>query len=291
VQDQTPDSNTIYTNQDLFNNHKKRQDHIFIVTSSPIQTNNGYSIQINFEQAATVLHKYAPRYNQPYTVEEIRQGITYSDCWLLSGGVFITDHRKRLAIGLRDGNGPDPFMFTNIGSGRCDGDLTTLCFRELAEELILCIREKNRWFQVCLLPNYPSPSLKMLRQMNHNITFWRNDVITTETLKPLKETKGIIQASHHKKNISTLLINWINKKGTTQYVEELQGYIYIDQQHNTVEFRLTRTLNLDAYRDEDTAIFFAEGTGYAKWSTVEELHQLATTGMATPMLENFTKFI
>ena len=281
----------IYTNKDLFTNLVKRQDHLFIVTSSPEQTDKGYRIQIELDRAAAVLQQYASQYNQPYTVEELRQGVSHNDHWLLSGGVFITDHRNRLAIGLRDGNGPDPFMFTNIGAGRCDGDLASLCFRELADELILCIREKKRWFQVCLFPNYPSPSLKILRQRNRNITFWRDEVITSGTLRPLEKTRAIIQAVHHEESMPTLLVKWMNREGTTLYNEELSGYIYIDRQHNTVEFRLTRILDLNAYQNKDTAIFFAEGTGYAKWCTVKELHQLTTAGMVTPMLSHFTKSV
>lgn len=280
----------IHCNSDLLNRRTHGGDQLFVVASRPQPTSGGYTISIAGNRPAAVLQRHAEHYNQPYTVEQIRQGLDENH-WLLSGGVLVTDHLGRTAIGLRDGNGPDPFVFTNIGAGRCDGEFIPHCLRELAEELILCLRKKGRWIQVSFSPETPSPPLVLLREKRPDIGSWNREVIPTNPPEPLESTGVTIKTLHRPKNTSHLRVEWTDTGRVAPYREDLYGYLYLDRRNHTLEFRLPRTLDLGGYRPEDTAIFFAEGTGYAKWSSKQELKKLVAAKMTTPMLRYLNELL
>ncbi|MDH4318897.1 MAG: hypothetical protein OEV64_10940, partial [Desulfobulbaceae bacterium] len=270
----------IHSNSDLFNRRAEGGDQLFIVASQPQPISGGYTISIAGNRPAAVLQRHAKSHDQPYTVEQVRHGLN-QDHWLLSGGVLLTDHLGRMAIGLRDGNGPDPFVFTNIGAGRCDGKFIPHCLRELAEELILCLYKKEHWIQVSFSPETPSPLLSLLRKKSPAIYSWNRAINPTDAPEPLESTGVTIKTPNHPKNISHLRVEWTDMEGTSPYSEELYGYLYLDPKNHTLEFRLPRILNLGSYRPEDTAIFFAEGTGYARWCSKEELKKLVAAKMTT----------
>ena len=138
------------TNRDLINRAPhESDDDIFVVTQSPNVSGNTVTVRVNLDEPAAALDSRSKRYPGNPTVSKIAAGS--GKRWLLSGGALITDHNKRIAIGLRDGNARDKFLLTNIGAGRCDRKLDEHCWEEVTSEFLLCVKDKrNIWRQASL---------------------------------------------------------------------------------------------------------------------------------------------
>jgi len=231
-----------------------------------MESNDSLLIQIRPETPAAVLDEKKSEYSQPYTISQIRDG-TAPDAWLLSGGTIIRDHRERIAVGQRDGNGADPFAFTNIGAGRCDQRLLNHCLEELCSELVLCVREKGIWHQVDLGPT--TPDLVNLRKKIPTIANWKSFVKTPNFGLGVLTDPPFPCPMLGEKGAINITIDYCSRQPET-----LEGYVWLDSTNRTVEFRLPVLIDLSKYKEEDVEIFFAEGTGYACWKSYQQLKKL-----------------
>ncbi|OGU59060.1 MAG: hypothetical protein A2V66_15235 [Ignavibacteria bacterium RBG_13_36_8] len=256
-------------NRDLFYlSDEQRHDNLFVITEQPLLQSNIVSVRIDMNEKVAVLDKYASIYPSQPKVSDIRSN--KGSQWLLSGGTLITDRQNRIAIGLRDGNAADPFTFTNIGAGRCDQKLEDHCYEELSSEFILCVQdEKEIWHQIDF-----GPHTKLLYNLNKECI--KNK--TKPIVKSIYNFGGISPRPEiNHKTISSKLPNQIKIEwydGNDVIEESLTGYVFIDNNHNTTEFRLAINIDLSFYTN--TAIFFGEGTGYAEWMKLNQINNLIT---------------
>lgn len=268
-------------NRDLY----ERQcggDQLYVVADSHKRLGNHFIVRINLDGEAAVIDKHADTYPDNHKVSEIRKG--KAGLWLLSGGTIITDQNGRIAVGLRDGNAADPFVFTNIGAGRCDRKLTDHCREEFESEFILCVQRKPNedWFQIRFGP--ATPELSIIRQRIPAVAKWKPEVAPHQLIDA-----GCLAVMGGRDKIT---IEWYDERGI-QEVENLSGYVLEDTSNHTVEFRLPVEIDLSAYYAEQ--IFFAEGTGYALWKSRKQIHKLTglarkwDTRLVTPLLEMITK--
>jgi len=275
-----------YTNQHLYE-AKLPIDHLVVVSGEPKPTRTEYVVQIDLAMPAAVHTKYAEDYDQPYTVDDVRENAGQAkgkNLWLLSGGTIVRDQRGRFAIGLRDGNAADAFKFTNIGAGRCDQKLEIHCYEELVSELVLCVKEDGEWVQVQFLPPKLPPLLREVRSTLKTIERWKTGrgELSTAGLMPLSATR-IKTIRSPKRGMKNLQVKW-TKDGKLVDVERLHGYLFPDIENHTLEFRLPFALDLSVYKRDEVELFFAEGTGYAAWKSKAELRKLDALSMVTPLL-------
>lgn len=255
-------------NRDLFYwPSRDRPDNLFVVTEPPGQNDNATVIDIHLNEYAAVLDGVASLYPDQPTLTEIRSG--NGTHWLLSGGTLITDHENRIAVGLRDGNSTNPFVFTNIGAGRCDQKLMDHCEQEMASEFILCLKKNDQnWYQADF-----GKDMQLLIHLNKPDVENRVKAM----VQSMNQTGGrLTQPQQLKATIPTnitgnIVVNWIDFNHTQP--EALAGYILIDERHKTTEFRLGLSLDLSEYTDN--CIFYGEGTGYAVWMSLEKIRRLA----------------
>jgi hypothetical protein len=258
---------SLIKNKDLLNwPSNNRPDNLFVVTKPPKRNDNDVVINIHLDENAAVLDSDASLYPDQPTISKIREG--KGSRWLLSGGTLITDQEGRIAVGLRDGNSVDPFIFTNIGAGRCDQKLIENCEQEMASEFILCLKkDDNHWYQADfgqytkLLTDLNRPDVKMCVEDIVN-SFNKSGYMIDRF--PYK--RGTIQTDL----TGNISINWIYSGDTLQ--ESLKGYVLADAQNKTTEFRLGLILDLSGFTDN--RIFFGEGTGYAEWMSLDCIKDL-----------------
>ncbi|MBN1998254.1 hypothetical protein JW935_11915 [candidate division KSB1 bacterium] len=259
--------NSIILNKHLFTRTDHRFDKLFITTLPPQQQENRISINVRSTDKAAVLDSAADKYPHQPTIGELRTG--KGEFWLLSGGTLIFNQEECIAAGLRDGNAADPFLWTNIGAGRCDRKLLDHCREEMASEFILCAKNSNnRWQQVDFGPHtVPINSLRVAavdkkmaaiqKMMDPSLHF-----LPTPTY--LETPPEGIQEKH-------VHVCWHDSVRII-HEELLQGFCLIDRKNKTTEFRLTVQLDLSPFTE--TVLFFGEGTGYAEWLSLEALNRL-----------------
>ena len=271
------------TNFDLLQGMAGNDD-LFVVTKEAKQDLHGnWVVEVHVDDGAAVNDKRAAQYNQPYAISEVRGGKARG-LWLLSGGTVIRDHNERIAVGLRDGNAADPFQFTNIGAGRCDRKLEDHCFEEMVSEFIVCIKNRHgRWAQVLLNAPERPPLLHEIRANRQTIERWKTREIPEAGIVDISKTRLVRTKDARAPN--TLIVKWISP-GKTISEETLTGYVVKDRPNRTLEFRLAVVYDLERYNPSDVEIFFAEGTGYAKWLTKDELGKLVQLDMVTPFLRS-----
>jgi len=255
-----------FKNRDLlfWNPASPRTDELYVVTEEPTTSITAQGIRttrvrVNLDAKAAVLDSRAGFYPGQPTVAQIRKGKEKG--WLLSGGTLITDHRNHIAVGLRDGNAADRFMYTNIGSGRCDQSLQEHCYEERDSEFILCVKEKGAWRQVIFGP--------------HTIPLHRLNKPDVDTIAAsiLPYLGGAAPPQATNKSFASALtgdiaVEWYDAKGIS-LTENLSGYIFLDSTVNTTEFRQALCYDLSAY--DEVQIFFGEGTGYAEWQSLDHI--------------------
>jgi hypothetical protein len=253
-------------NRDLlfWNQATPRTDQLYVVTEAPTvlisaQGARTTTVRVNLDACAAVLDSRADFYPGQPTVAQIRNG--QEEGWLLSGGTLITDHRNYIAVGLRDGNAADRFMYTNIGAGRCDQRLQEHCYEERDSEFILCVKEGGAWHQVIFgLHTIPLHRLKkpdvdaVVAPILPNL----GEVAPPQTTdKPLASALA-----------GEIVVEWYDEKGIS-LSENLSGYVFVDNAVHTTEFRFGLQYDLSAY--EDVRIFYGEGTGYAEWQSLDQI--------------------
>lgn len=262
-----------FKNRDLlfWNPATPRTDELFVVTEEPTAfiTAPGTrttTVRVNLDANAAVLDSRADFYPGQPTVAQIRNGKEKG--WLLSGGTLITDHRNYIAVGLRDGNAADRFMYTNIGAGRCDQRLQEHCYEERDSEFILCVKEDGAWRQVIF-----GPHTLPLRRLNKPDV----DAIVASILPNLGVAAPPPVANNPLASPLTgdIAVEWYDAEGIS-LSENLSGYVFVDSAVNTTEFRLGLQYDLSAY--EDVHIFFGEGTGYAEWQSLDQIRLQTSVG-------------
>lgn len=259
-----------YNNKDLlfWRPETPRTDDLFVVTERPLVMSapgvtNTTVVRINLDSSAAVLDSQAGSHPDQPTIGQIRKGEEKG--WLLSGGALITDHRNYIAVGLRDGNAADRFMYTNIGAGRCDQKLQDHCYEERDTEFILCVKVRGTWHQVIF-----GPHTTLLHNLN------KPDINTI--LSPILSRLGAAAPPPVAKiPIGTgltgdIVIEWYDAAGVL-LTEKLSGYVFVDSAVNTTEFRLAIQYDLSDY--DEVQIFFGEGTGYAEWQSLDRIRLLA----------------
>lgn len=262
-----------FKNRDLlfWNLATPRTDELYVVTEEPTasitaQGTRTTTVRVNLDATAAVLDSRADFYPGQPTVAQIRNGEEKG--WLLSGGTLIADHRNYIAVGLRDGNAADRFMYTNIGAGRCDQRLREHCYEERDSEFILCIKEGGAWHQVIF-----GPHTMPLHRLNKPGV----DAVVASILPNLGDVAP--PPSANKPLASALagdiVVEWYDAKGIS-LTENLSGYLFVDSAVNTTEFRLA--LQYDFSANEEVRIFFGEGTGYAEWQSLEQIRLQAKAG-------------
>lgn len=282
----TGSKSVTYTNDDLYTG-VLQNDELFVVTGEPQIHGDSVVVDIELELPAVVFDRHAQKYDQPYTVSDIRAGRTLEgkSLWLLSGGTLIRDEQGRFAIGLRDGNAADPFTYTNIGAGRCNSVFEDHCLEEMSSEFVLCVKDAGEWNQVRLLDSEKPPLLSQLREQRQSIARWMIQKVPAAGLVDYRLT-NVKQVSGSHAGMQTLTVRWL-RSGQVERSETLHGFMLIDARNHTVEFRLGYDLDLSAYGPEETQIFFAEGTGYAEWMSEDRLRQLAHLGMVPPFIQSW----
>jgi hypothetical protein len=262
-----------YKNADLLfrSTGTPRSDDLFVVTEKPVLISapgvtKTTMVRVNLDSNAAVLDNRLDIYRGQPTIDQIRKGETKG--WLLSGGTLITDNKNNIAVGLRDGNAADRFMYTNIGAGRCDQSLQEHCYEERDTEFILCVKERGIWHQVIFGPHTTS-----VHKLN------KPDVNTI--LSPLLTKLGAV-APTPVANIpiatgltGNIVVEWYDATGVRK-TENLSGYVFVDTAVNTTEFRLAIQYDLSGY--DEVQIFFGEGTGYAEWQSLGQIRLLAKAG-------------
>lgn len=271
------------TNGDLlFWGNAPRTDHLFVVTGMPTKANRKVTVPIKLDEEAAVFTPEAGRYCQGTTIDDVREGVKGK--WLLSGGTLVANSRKQIAVGLRDGNAPDPFVWTNIAAGRCDQKLEDHCQEEFETEFLCCVKKGKIWHQVSfgkhtrLLCELDSPTVRRKltevvasiyqsgRMLNHH------SAVTLTYDRPLATPLT-----------QTIEVQWITNSGAP-IIEKLKGYVYMDVKNHTLEFRRAVTLRLKDKAITDIVLFFGEGTGHAEWKSFADLKSLATAQKTGPRL-------
>ena len=258
-------TNSVVTNRDLFDRTVHGLDDLYVVTKPPQPGDTELKIVIALDDEAVVLDKCQEDYPaQRHTVSQIRSGL--SDQWLLSGGALILDEVGRIAVGMRDGNAADPFAYTNIAAGRCDQRFEAHCYEEFASEFILCVKQKNdNWEQICF--GESTPHLASIRKMLPTIAKWKGYVSSAtlkhEILRP--------SACADLPGLTSISIYW-QDNGVCRLEEHLRGFVLVDTQNHTVEFRLPLEIDLSTYYGAE--IFYGEGTGYATWMFPAQIRAL-----------------
>ena len=271
-------------NLDLFRG-RFRNDQLFITAREPVHSTNELMLDIYLEDEAVVLDSVHDEYPLQPTVNSIRE---YNSLhWLLSGGVLLRNEKYQLALGLRDCNAADPMTFTNIAAGRCNRKLYDHCLEELYSEVVLCVKDvRGDWIQLSLGPQ----AIRI------------NDLDLPIVANKLNEIKYKLSSSGHPINCESysdtghclfkhVVVNWKDKQAQIVHMESLSGYVVVDENHHTIEFRLPLQIDLSCY--QDNVIFFAEGTGYAEWMTPAQIYKLhlseliAERHFLTPFLRNY----
>jgi len=260
-------------NRDLlyWNPAKPRTDELYVVTEAPAafitsQGTRTTMVRVNLDAKAAVLDSRADFYPGQPTVAQIRNGEEKG--WLLSGGTLITDHRNYIAVGLRDGNAADRFMYTNIAAGRCDQRLQEHCYEERDSEFILCVKEGGAWHQV-IFGQHTMPLHRLIKP----------DV--DASVAPILQNLGeVAPPSVTNKPLASALagniaVEWYDAKGIS-LTENLSGYVFVDSAVHTTEFRLALQYDLSSF--EDIRIFFGEGTGYAEWQSLDQIRFQSRAG-------------
>ncbi|MGZ4970461.1 MAG: hypothetical protein ACXV8O_20030 [Methylobacter sp.] len=262
-----------YKNADLLfkNPGTPSADDLFVVTEKPVVISaSGVTkttmVRINLDSNAAVLDNRIGFYPGQPTIGQIRKKETKG--WLLSGGALITDNKNNIAVGLRDGNAADRFMYTNIGAGRCDQSLQEHCYEERDTEFILCVKERGIWHQVIFGP-HTTPLHKLNKPGVNTILSPLLSKLGTVTPPPVA---NIPIATGLTGNI---VVEWYDATGV-RITENLSGYVFVDTAVNTTEFRLAIQYDLSGY--DEVQIFFGEGTGYAEWQSLDQIRLLAKAG-------------
>jgi hypothetical protein len=262
-----------FKNRDLLFWHPTtpRTDQLYVVTEAPTvffsaQGTRTTTVRVNLDANAAVLDSRADFYPGQPTVAQIRKG--EGNGWLLSGGTLITDHRNYIAVGLRDGNAADRFMYTNIGAGRCDQSLQEHCYEERDSEFILCVKEGGAWRQVIFGPH----TIPLHRLKKPDIDAIVAPILPNlgEAAPPQATVKPLASAL-----TGEIVVEWYDAKGIS-LSENLSGYVFVDNAVHTTEFRLALQYDLSAY--EGVWIFFGEGTGYAEWQSLDQIRFQARAG-------------
>ena len=274
--------NFAITNRNLFDRTVDGLDDLYVVTQPPKSSFGKIDVRINLDEHAAVIDRYKLKYPlQSDTVSEIRDG--KGGKWLLSGGAIIFDQAGRIAVGLRDGNASDPFAYTNIAAGRCDRKFKDHCYEELATEFVVCVKKDNRhWEQI----NFGKATIPLdcIRKDRSTIVNWKQHVSPTMIVQEVSYPR----VRTNLPNLTTIQIYW-EEKGLYQYEEQLGGFVLVDEQNHTVEFRLPVEIDLSEYHT--TEIFYAEGTGYATWMFPVQIQELCRqtrhdgSRVVTPFLE------
>lgn len=260
-----------YTNRDLlfWKPSIPRTDELFVVTEPPSlltgsSASRNVAIRVNLAACAAVLDTRSNAYPQQPTVGQIRQG--QQTGWLLSGGCLITNQHNHIAVGLRDGNAADRFVYTNIGAGRCDQKLREHCLEERDSEFILCVKERGAWHQILW-----GPQTRSVHQLD------KADIasLLSAIVPNIKTTKPPPVAHNSLKTdlAGNITLEWYDDTDGTCLTEQLPGYIFVDHAVHTTEFRLAMQYDLSDY--DEVRIFFGEGTGYAEWQPLEQIRLFA----------------
>lgn len=277
-----------FTNDALFRN-QDHSDKLYVVCHEPRPNQEGTEITISRDQIASVLERNKKEpYDSQLSVDDIRRG-TFKDCWLLSGGVAIFDHKDRLAIGLRDGNAADPFAYSNIGAGRCDRLLRDHCNEELASELVLFVKVDRaaKWHLVRFNNQHSAFDIKDFADHHQGVSKGNlfRQILESYDASYIQDCTPTEYPG--KMGVQHLTVKWEGDGET--FTEDLHGYIFTDTEHRTVEFRLCLRLDLSAY--DYIGTFYTEGPGVAFWKTLPEIKALVQaqvswkSRLVTPLLE------
>lgn len=183
----------------------------------------------------------------------------------------ISDENQRVAIGLRDGNPTkDAFAFTNIGAGRCDRPLKDHCLEELATEFILCVLENGHWYQCGFGTNTQSLNALQKPAIRKKIKRVLSLIDKDKGIKEMDVDQLIGDPAKESQLPKEINITWID--GEKQIEEKLPGYVYLNGDEQTTEFRLAVTINLSSYSGFE--VFYGEGTGYACWKDLQQIAAL-----------------
>lgn len=261
---------------------------LFITTREPKFSDHVTIIDIHLDDEAAVLDTVAEKFPFQQTVNDLRSA--EKQLWLLSGGVLLRNHDDQLAIGLRDCNGADPLTFTNIAAGRCDRKLYDHSLEELTSELVLCVKkDQETWIQLTPGPDSPKIHELHLPMVKHALDNLRQRLEKSgnksETI-PYESYQDDTHALFHQLNV-----RWFDKVNRMICTESLAGYVLIDNEHHSTEFRLPLKIDLSMYSEH--VIFFAEGSGYAEWMSFAQIHDLylaerqAKRRFLTPFLRSF----
>lgn len=278
------------TNRDLFEDPDgPRTDHVYVVTQPPIVNGKTVTVRVDLDAVAAVHDSYAAFYPHQPPLTTIADG--NGESWLLSGGALITNEADKIAVGLRDGNARDPFMFTNVAAGRCDRRLEHHCYEETATEFILCVKsEGDVWRQVefgsrqLLLCNLNKPAVKK------RVTDVLASVFAFGALlspPPLSQRKALSTRSSILgiRLPTDIVVEWFDRQEAT--TERLEGYVFVDQDNKTTEFRLAIPLDLTPFVDNE--VFFGEGTGHAEWLSLDDIRALAAANSRRELVTPFLK--
>ena len=251
-------------------------DLLYITTREPVIKDHSIQIDVILLEEATVLDSAYTEFPEQCKVSEIRKGD--GEKWLLSGGALLKDCMDHYAMGLRDCNAADPLSFTNIAAGRCDRKLFDHCIDELTSELILCVYDRNvGWMQLSLGSHTPDINNLQLPVVKNNINMIRHEI--NESQNCPKMIPYHIFIDHDNKLYKDIIISWIGKSGKPVHTEELSGYILLDNENKTTEFRLPIAIDISNYAENK--LFFAEGTGYAEWMTFDQIAALYKAEIST----------
>jgi len=308
------------TNDDVL--RFKGEDVLFVVTRPPDTRQNPVVVDIALDQVAAVRRKDRLDYQGHVSMDDIRNRTSAGDHehWLLSGGTLIIDDRRRIAVGLRDGNSDDPFVYTNIGAGKCDQPLLAHCLQELQSEFMLCLKHCDQWYQVDLAGDTqpvdriwgesklqsakpdvwerlcevchslgPRPDLRRwLRAPTSDIEKFATPAGVETTFRDITGSCEITARTLAPE--SKLQLRYL-RGGTVVSEETFPGLVFPDEDIRTIEFRLVVQFDLSAY--PDNRVFYSEGTGYGAWKSREELKAMADAQkpphnrLITPFLEWF----
>lgn len=259
------------TNGDLFHGRLQllKPNSLCVVCSSPhiASSERRIEVYIDMDKLAAVVDDCADHFPHQPRVSEIILDRTRST-WLLSGGFLITDGTGRTAVGLRDGNSLDPFVFTNIAAGRCDRPFKLHCRQELQTEFLMAVQTAGIWNQAIVgaetqsLRDLTKPDVqvnleKVLSRFNSRFS----------KLSSLRCGKRAWTSGE----LWTLKLHWVNQN-KVEYEETAIGLL-CKGQGNTIEFRVPIQIDLSRY--EDTQLFYGEGTGHAEWWPLERISQVA----------------
>jgi len=276
----------VILNRDLYSSAALRNDECYLVTRRPRREGGQVVVEVDLDAPAAVLERHRVRYpRQPYSERDIRNH-RVPEAWLLSGGALVMDEVGRIALGLRDGNAAAPFTYTNVAAGRCDGPLLDHCLEEIASECLLFVRVAGgEWRQVDMGPATPSVAALDLPA----VAGWLREVgpadaqrVSLRSCTPRRVAGGVDFLP---------LVFELSADGRRVEREVLEGYVFINPDENTTEFRIARAFDLSPYAQEDRMLIFGEGTGHALWKTPDQIRALCRlqrewgTPLVTPFME------